>query len=296
MNAIKEEFGEGRTNGFCGRRYALDLLGFSDTLQGHHRETVFASVEVFIMKRLAMIGTQLIHTYPYAAYFNGCDPELFKANAKPWMVKMYEDRPAEQVSKQVRVTHVWGGEPEEAEKLAAACLIPNVAASFDDMVGEVDGVMVMDENVPERAGLMRPYVEAGKAVFVDKILSLDPATTSGLLDLADDKGGPIAAWSQLRFAPGFEEIEALGRGGIGLATFRLDLDKMAAYAIHLISAVHGVFGHGAGAHVIYRQAKGPQVFLGYRDGTRLILHIAPNAPAQWHIYYLNFARDGGASQ
>lgn len=237
------------------------------------------------MKRLAMVGTELIHTYPYAAYFNGCDAELFRTHAKPWMVRMYDESPVVQVSEGVRITHVWGGERDEAEKLAKACHIPIVSEQPDDMVDEVDGVMVMDENVRARAGLVRPFLEAGKAAYVDKILSLDPAAAEGLLGLAQESGSPIAAWSQLRFAPGFEEVRARGRGGLALATFQLDLGKLAAYAIHLVSAVHGIFGVGAKAHVVYGRAKGPQIFLGYDDGTRALLYIAPDAPAQWHVYY-----------
>jgi len=237
------------------------------------------------MKRLAMIGTHLIHTYPYGAWFNGCDQALFEQNAKPWMVKIYEGEPAERHSDAVRLTHVWGGERDEAEKLAAACLIPHVADRPDEMADAVDGAMVMDENIEERAPLMRPYLEAGKAVFVDKILSLDPAVTRELLDTAQRTGARLAAWSQLRFAPGFEPIRELGRGGIALATFRLPLDKLPAYGIHLVSAVHGLLGAGATAERLADGPAGPQLLLSYPDGTRALLYIAPDAPPQWNLYY-----------
>ena len=242
------------------------------------------------MQRVAMIGTQLIHTYPYAVYFNGCDVGLFKANAKPWMAAMYGDESPPQVSQNLRLTHVWGGDPAEARKLAEACHIDTIAANFDDMVDAVDAVMVMDENIYERARLARPYVEAGKAVYIDKIISLEPVETANMLEVAAAKGGRVAAWSQLRFAPGFEPVRQMSRGGVAAATFRLNLDMLPAYAIHLISAVQGVFGHGATPQVIYGRSRGPQILLGYPDGTSVLLRISPEAPAQWNIYYA--AREG----
>lgn len=51
-------------------------------------EVLGSQIEERHMKKLAMIGTQIIHTYPYLAYFNGFVPELVQKNAKPWMAVM----------------------------------------------------------------------------------------------------------------------------------------------------------------------------------------------------------------
>ncbi|MEW6354952.1 MAG: Gfo/Idh/MocA family oxidoreductase [Planctomycetota bacterium] len=242
------------------------------------------------MKNIAMIGTQIIHTYPYLAYFNGFNPESVKKNAKPWMAKMLEGKPNAPKSDAVRVTHVWAGEADEAKRLAESCAIGRVADSPRDFVADVDGVMVMDEEIVQRAGLMRPFIEAGKAVFVDKTLSLDPRVTEDLLALAKKQGAPIAAYSQLRFGPGFKELKGMARGGVALASFRLNMDILPKYSIHLISAVHGIFGAGIKTLRKLDCPSGIEVRATYRDGTRVTMQLGPDAPAGWNICY--YAKDG----
>ncbi|NOZ19467.1 MAG: Gfo/Idh/MocA family oxidoreductase [Planctomycetes bacterium] len=244
------------------------------------------------MKNIAMIGTQIIHTYPYLAYFNGFDPERVQKNAKAWMAKMLEGKPNDPKSGAVRITHVWTGEDDEAKRLAESCAIENIADSPDAFVDDVDGVMVMDEEIDQRAGLIRPFIEAGKAVFVDKTLSLDPSVTEELLSLSKDTGAQIAAYSQLRFGPGFEELKGMARGGVALASFRLNLDILPMYSIHLISAVHGIFGTGIQTLRKLDCPNGVEVRATYGDGTRVVMQLGPDAPAGWNICY--FAKDGCA--
>jgi len=242
------------------------------------------------MKNIGMIGTQIIHTYPYLAYFNGFDPERVQKNAKPWMAKMLEGKPNDPKSNAVRITHVWAGEADEAKRLAESCAIENIADKPDAFVDDVDGVMVMDEEIDQRAGLMRPFLEAGKAVFVDKTLSLDPSVTEELLSLSKERGAPIAAYSQLRFGPGFEDLKAMDRGGAAMAGFRMGLDILAKYSIHLISAVQGIFGTGVKTLRKLDCPDGVEVRASYGDGTRVTMQFGPEAPAGWNICY--FAKGG----
>jgi len=243
------------------------------------------------VKRLAMIGTEIIHTYPYLSYFNGFDPELVRKNAKPWMAALLEGKSPEPRSSNVRITHVWAGEREEAERLAESCGVENVADSPHEFIGQVDGVMVMDEKIEERARLMRPFIEAGKAVFVDKILSLEPGVTEELLQLADAKGSPVAACSQLRFAPGVRGIAEKPRGGVALMSFRIRLEVLPFYAIHLISAAHGVFGANAACARKVSNGNGVTLHILQRDGTQLLLYLSPDAPPGLNICY--FSKEGG---
>ena len=242
------------------------------------------------MKKLAMIGTQIIHTVPYLSYFNGFDPALLQKNAKPWMAAMLKGKPPEPRTSAARFTHIWAGEREEAQRLAESCRVEKVANSPHEFIAEVDAVFVMDEKVEERAKLMRPFLEAGKAVFVDKILSLSMTTTEELLSLAREKGAPLAAWSQLRFASGLGEIAKMPRGGSALASFRMALDILPMYSIHLISAVQGAFGVGVKSLQRLACANGVEVRATYGDGTRVLMHFGPDAPPTMNMCY--FAKAG----
>jgi hypothetical protein len=207
------------------------------------------------------------------------------------MAKMLEGKPAAPKSSVARFTHVWAGDPDEARRLAESCFIEHVAATPQELVAQVDAVMVMDEVIEARARLLRPFLEAGKAAFVDKTLSLDATVSDELLQLAAERQAPLAAYSQLRFAPGFAEVGTLAGGGLASASFRMSRDILAKYSIHLVSAVQGVFGVGiCRAEKLACPEEGVEVRATYKDGTRVTLHFGPDAPPGGNLCYL--APDG----
>ena len=66
-------------------------------------------------------------------------------------------------------THVWHIKREVAEAFAAQCGIPNVPKSFDDMIGEVDGVIIdCLFQTPWIYKIAEPYLESGIPVFSDR--------------------------------------------------------------------------------------------------------------------------------
>jgi len=242
------------------------------------------------MKRIGMIGTQLIHEYLYAAYFNGFDPDVLRERGKPGWVKQLEGKPSEPASDAVRISHVWAGDRDVAANLAASCRVEHLADSPHEFINDVDGVMVMDEEIEQREHLMRPFIEAGKPVYVDKILSLDPAKTEELLALAAKNDVPIASWSQLRFSSSAAEVKAMPRGGICLASFRGRLDILPMYAIHLVSPILSAFGAEMKSLRFLPCADGVEAHGIYADDTRVVLYMGPKAPPQFNICY--FCADG----
>jgi len=233
------------------------------------------------MKSIAMIGTKLIHTYPYGAYFNGYDPEKFSQNAKPWMQKFMQGKPSSPQTEGTRITHVWSTDRDEAKKLADACFIENIAEKVEDIPGEVDGVMVMDENTEERAALMEPFLKQGKAAYADKVLSNDLEQTKSLIKLAQQNGAPIASWSQLRFAAEGKPLQGR-RGGTGISVFQVPRDKWAMYAIHSISLVHGIFGCGIKCALPLAAGK---VAVVYPDETTIIINVGDKHFSGRKLYY-----------
>ena len=71
------------------------------------------------MIRIGMVGKVLIHNYPYGAYFNGTDEEKLQARcSKAWMLAFVQGRHPDPVARNSRITHVWAGVRDEAERIA----------------------------------------------------------------------------------------------------------------------------------------------------------------------------------
>jgi predicted dehydrogenase len=67
------------------------------------------------------------------------------------------------------ITHVWDKDRAAAEKFARLYGIPKVVDRFDQMVGEVDGVVQSGyKGSFWSLELVRPYLEAGIPVFIDR--------------------------------------------------------------------------------------------------------------------------------
>ena len=249
------------------------------------------------MIKLGMVGKVLIHNYPYGAWFNGADDDVLEERCtKRWMLELIRGRFPEPASSRARITHVWAGERVEAEAIAASCRIGNVCDSAEEVIAAVDGVLVLDEDIEHRTRLVRQSLQAGRGVYVDKIPSLDPAEARELVELAQAKGVPRAAWSQLlmaREAAPFRELQ----GGAGLVTFNLAPDIVDKYGVHLVCAAFAAFGADPVhmAAVDTGETGAPTICLSYADGKDVILRAGTDVPPRGHVCHVSSKNGASAA-
>ena len=239
------------------------------------------------MVRLGMVGKVLIHNYPYGAYFNGTDAEQFEARcSKAWMMPFVRGRHPEPAAEGSRITHVWAGVRDEAERLADSCRVETVCDSLDQVIDSVDGVLILDEDVEFRGETIERCIRAGKSVYVDKVLSLSLDRTRELVSLAADHNVHIAAWSQTLCsaeAQPFRDLE----GGVGLVTFSLSRDNVPGYGIHLVCSAFAAFGDDP-IRLSRIESAGdglPMVLATYADGKDVLLRAGQDIPPRGSIAY-----------
>lgn len=240
------------------------------------------------MLKLGMVGKTLIHNYPYGAYFNGTDEEVLEERCtKAWMLELVRGRFPEPATDGSRITHVWAGVREEAEAIAAGCLIPNVCDSPEEVIEAVDGLLVLDEEMDSRTEAVEAALRAGRSVFVDKVPATTPERTRELVEMAGESGLRIGAWSQLLFAPEAEPLRNV-EGGAGLVTFNLAPDIVEIYGVHLVCSAFAAFGHDpASMEALDAGPEGvPGMVMHYPDGKDVMLRAGSDVPPRGNVAYI----------
>ena len=105
--------------------------------------------------------------------------------------------------------------------MAQSCLIEKASDSLGDALRNVESVIVLDEDIASRAGLIEASLNAGENVFADKTLADKPETAERLLALAEAKGLFVAACSQMYHAQELNCIRDMAAGSVGIASFRI---------------------------------------------------------------------------
>ena len=112
------------------------------------------------------------HPYSWSAMFNGYNKEEMEKCPFPVIPRYLEKEPAESFGvRGAKITHVWCDDPEDAKKVAAAALIPNVVEKPEDVIGEVDAVIVATDKGWEHVWRCKPFIDAGLPIFIDKPLA-----------------------------------------------------------------------------------------------------------------------------
>ncbi len=150
----------------------------------------------------------------------------------------------EDAIQEARVTHVMAQDAERAHHIAAsAARIGTVVRKFDDMIGEIDGVLLARDDAVQHAKFATPFLEAGLPIYVDKPLALSVRDADRLIEL-QRYPGQLFSCSALRYAPELNEIRSnsaqLGRLRYvhGVAPNAWD-----TYAAHLIEPFLCMAGH-----------------------------------------------------
>jgi hypothetical protein len=110
------------------------------------------------------------------------------------------------------MTHVWDKDRAEAEKFAARFGVPNVVDHYAEMVGRVDGVIQSGLKASFWSfQLVRPYLEAGVPVFMDRPGAYSLSGIRRLVGHAAQHNCPLMVTNNHEFNPVVDLLKARAR-------------------------------------------------------------------------------------
>lgn len=153
----------------------------------------------------------------------------------------------------VRVTSIFGTNPERTKEVAGAGQIQTIAARPEDMLANIDAAMVVFRHGGLHYRYALPFIEAGIPTWVDKPFTIDLRETDALIEAAKKHGTLLAGGSTCKYCPDVlalkEDFDALNaRGGIisGSFNFPGELDSpyggIYFYGGHSIEILTTIFG------------------------------------------------------
>lgn len=182
----------------------------------------------------------------------------------------------------VEIVAAWdSGETRQARFASEFCkewAIPRAVDKLEDMIPMVDGVIVHTTNWDKHIEQSRPFVEAGKAVMIDKPIAGNLRDANIVLDWIKS-GKRVTGGSSLRFTA--ETAAVLNtpiaeRGEIHTAYAAIGVDDF-NYGIHAYSMISQLMGPG----ILYAQhfdsSAQKQILLKWKNGHSAILTVGKTA-------------------
>jgi predicted dehydrogenase len=147
-------------------------------------------------------------------------------------------------------------------------------ANPEDMIGHVDGVMVVGTNWDRHLERARPFLEAGVPTFVDKVTVGRVRDGIRLLEAAQRGKAPLMGGSSLRYGVEVAALrERLDAIGGPLTAWACGPGDFFNYGIHTVEMLHGAIGGGVRS-VQFVGEHGPALFaLRYDDGRVAIIQL-----------------------
>lgn len=205
---------------------------------------------------LAIIGADSTHTENFAGIIN-------RGLAGPGL----------------RVTRLWGANPEQARAKALETGIDEVVDAPEQAMHDVDAVLVLNRWGPDHFAPAMQAVDRGLPLFVDKPLCDDPREAVTLVRAAAAAGVPLTSASAVRYDRAFRQLlERLpGLGRTRSIMFTLP-QNWQLYGVHAVDVMHAVFGVGAEDVTSIRGELGDVVTIRWPDGQ---VGIANQAREAW---------------
>jgi len=192
------------------------------------------------------------HPYSWSAIFNGYDQAVMATCPFP-VISNYLSKqkfPEDCIDGAV-VTHVWAQDKKKADHIAKASLINNAVDNFEDMIGDVDGILLARDDPENHYEMSRPFLDAGLPVYIDKPLATDLSTLEKIYS-HEKYEGQIFSSSALRYAKELqltkEDREKIGKINHVNAVVPKSWSK---YGVHIIDPVLQMLGlYGEDCQVI----------------------------------------------
>lgn len=214
------------------------------------------------------------HPYSWSAIINGYDPAAMASCPYPVIPVYLGKQPLESVRiPTANVTHIWTDNPEDADAIARAALIPKIVHSPMDVIGHVDAVVIATDDGFDHVRRAQPFIEAGLPVFVDKPLATSLEDLRTFMEW-EKAGAKILSSASLRFAPELDEclpnLPDLGTlrwiSGITVKTWE-------RYGIHMLEPLMRMVGPGFLSIRLESQPGMEVAHLIHRSGTQLTVPV-----------------------
>jgi Oxidoreductase family, NAD-binding Rossmann fold len=187
------------------------------------------------------------HPYSWSAIFNGYDREKMTVECPFAGIPEYLNKEPEDSLPiaGANVTHIYCDDRKDAEHVARCSLIPNVVDAPETMIGQVDAVIVATDIGSEHVARVRPFVEAGLPVFVDKPLCDNAADLDIFRKWIIDEKRPIMSSSCMRYAKEYMpyRISTSELGDLRYVSATMS-KKWETYGIHALEAIYPIVGPG----------------------------------------------------
>jgi predicted dehydrogenase len=183
------------------------------------------------------------HPYSWSAIFNGYDSAAMARCPFPAIpAYLARQRFPDDAIAHANVTHIWTQDVAISAHVAAAALIPNIAARPEDMIGAVDAVLLARDDAENHEKHAAPFLNAGLPVYIDKPLALSLSAAERLYAL-QQRPGQIFTCSALRYARELQ-LSPDQRAALGALVY---VDACApkvwdTYAIHVIEPLLAAAG------------------------------------------------------
>lgn len=240
--------------------------------------------------RLAMLG--MIegngHPYSWSAIVNGFNPTAMAACPYPAILDYLGKQRVEDVRiPGARVTHLWTDNPAEAPQVAAASLIDHIVAKPEDVIGQVDAAIISTDDGDDHIRRVKPFIEAGLPVFVDKPMATNIADLRQFVQW-HRAGATILSTSGMRYAPEMRLSDAQ-QAQIGELRWitSFTCKTWERYGIHALEAVEPLLGPGFLSVQAESDAAGDVVHLTHKSGIRVTIgaiHDAYGSFGAVHLY------------
>jgi predicted dehydrogenase len=240
------------------------------------------------MKRIGVVGLNEGNGHPisFSAAFNGYDE---KALRECPFVLIREYLPREQRNEVfidgARVTHVWTQDKKLSELTARIAKIPHIVDNMEDLIGQVDAVLLLRDDVENHWRMAEPFLKARIPLYVDKLIAHNMEDLRKFIRAAG-KGCPFMSGSPSRYTRhteqakrGLDVSKVLTIHGVSRCTWL-------RYAPHLFDSISTLFGLDVETVQNVGEEGFDIVHIRYRSGPHVILQITQDMalPIEYTCY------------
>lgn len=180
------------------------------------------------------------HPYSFSAICNGYDDK--KMRKFGWAViadYLAENNCNTWILPQISVTHVFCPQTTVAKNISEASNVPNVSATYLELLEEVDAVIIARDDWNSHFDLITPALEREKRIFVDKPLTLSMRELRHLQPYLET--GQLCSCSGFRYSEKVNIIKnKIKQIGPIEKIIAVTMNDVAKYGIHLIEVLSSI--------------------------------------------------------